>query len=137
MYFERSADGTAWVNSHYFKGLTRELPAANRTRRVPAVTGACLMISHELYKQVGGFHSAYVQGDFEDSDLCLRLSKAGRDNWYLPAVALYHLEAQSYPTQLRQSVSAYNRWLHSEMWNVEIAATMRRFSQLAEAGEST
>jgi GT2 family glycosyltransferase len=136
IYFARSEDGVEWANSHYFKGLSHELPAANRTRRVPAVTGACLMISHALYKQVGGFHSGYVQGDFEDSDLCLRLLKTGLENWYLPAVTLYHLESQSYPTPLRQAVGTYNRWLHTEIWNTEITATMRRFSELAEAGES-
>jgi GT2 family glycosyltransferase len=136
MYFEPSWDGVGWMNSHYFKGLSHDLPAANLTRRVPAVTGACLMISGGLYKQIGGLRSAYVQGDCEDSDLCLKLLKSGRENWYLPAATLYHLEAQSYPTQWRQTVGVYNRWLHTEMWNAEIMTTMRRFSQLADAGES-
>jgi hypothetical protein len=66
----------------------------------------------------------------------LKLLKSGRENWYLPAATLYHLEAQSYPTQWRQTVGVYNRWLHTEMWNAEIMTTMRRFSQLADAGES-
>ena len=58
---------------HYFKGLHRDLPAANVPRPVPAVTAACLMIQRDLYRELDGLRSIYIQGDYEDSDLCLRL----------------------------------------------------------------
>jgi GT2 family glycosyltransferase len=128
LYFERTENGAIWANAHYFKGLSQELPAANKARRVPGVTAACLMIARKLYLQMNGLQGRYVQGDYEDSDLCLRLLASGFDNWYLPSVALYHLEGQSYPTPLREAASLYNRWLHTELWDAQIAATMRRFS---------
>jgi GT2 family glycosyltransferase len=117
-----------WQNMHYYKGMHRSLPAANVTRSVPAVTGACLMIARALYQQAGGFQDTYLQGDHEDSDLCLRLVQLGYENWYLADVELYHLEAQSYPGPLRGLTALYNRWLHTRMWNEQIEALMNRYS---------
>ena len=47
------------------------------------------MISRALYIEQGGLRGMYVRGDYEDSDLCLRLLTSGYDNWYLPDVELY------------------------------------------------
>jgi GT2 family glycosyltransferase len=80
------------------------------------VTGACLLISTELYAELGGLSGGYVRGDYEDSDLCLRLRSHGRQAWYLPDVELYHLEGQSYPSKEREHVSEYNKWLHTQAW---------------------
>ena len=80
------------------------------------------MVDADLYERVGGLSGTYVQGDYEDSDLCLRLRDAGRTNWYLPQVQLYHLEAQSYPSALRNLNREYNRWLFNETWSEIIAA---------------
>jgi len=127
MYFSPLPDAGSWENRHYFKGLHRSLPAANLTRPVPAVTGACLMIDRALYAQVGGLRGMYVQGDYEDSDLCLRLIEAGYENWYLPTAELYHLEGQSYPGVLRQLTYRYNTRLHTGLWNEHIEAVMARY----------
>lgn len=126
LYFSLVPGTNQWENQHYYKGMHRRLPAANVTRPVPAVTAACLMISTELYRGLGGLHGMYVQGDYEDSDLCLRLLADGRENWYLPDVELYHLEGQSYPTQLRELTTRYNRWLQSHLWGPSIEAVMGR-----------
>lgn len=122
--FQRPPGGGAWENEHFFKGLHRDLPAANVTRRVPAVSGACLMIDRELWEEVGGLRGTYVQGDYEDTDLCLRLREAGHDTWYLPEVELYHLEGQSYALETRHAMSRYNVWLHTRLWDAEIEAAM-------------
>jgi GT2 family glycosyltransferase len=122
--FQRPPGGGAWENEHYFKGLHRDLPAANVTRPVPAVSGACLMISREQFEQAGGLRGMYVQGDYEDTDLCLRLRQEGRQTWYLPEVELYHLEGQSYALETRHAMSRYNVWLHTRLWNEEIESAM-------------
>jgi GT2 family glycosyltransferase len=122
--FLRPPDGGAWENEHYFKGLHRDLPAANVTRRVPAVSGACLMIDRELFEELGGLRGMYVQGDYEDTDLCLRLRGRDRETWYLPEVELYHLEGQSYALETRTAMSRYNVWLHTRLWDSEIEAVM-------------
>jgi GT2 family glycosyltransferase len=122
--FQRPPGGGAWENEHYFKGLHRDLPAANVTRPVPAVSGACLMIDRDLFEELGGLRGMFVQGDYEDTDLCLRLREQGRETWYLPEVELYHLEGQSYALETRTAMSRYNVWLHTRLWDGEIAAAM-------------
>jgi GT2 family glycosyltransferase len=121
LYFDREPGSDVWNNEHFFKGLHSSLAAANVARTVPSVTAACLMIEGDLFDKLGGFKGTYVQGDFEDSDLCLRLVEAGREIWYLPDVELYHLEGQSYPSLTRRYNSEFNKWLHSEQWAELIA----------------
>ena len=121
LYFERPPGAESWSNEHFYKGLHSAFPAANIARAVPAVTGACLMIGAELYRELGGLRGSYVRGDYEDSDLCLRLREQGRECWYLPTVELYHLEGQSYPSPERETASQYNQWLHTELWRESLA----------------
>jgi O-antigen biosynthesis protein len=123
--FYRETGSPLWENAHYFKGLHRDLSAANVARPVPAVTAACMMIDKALYDEIGGLSDIYVQGGYEDTDVCLRLMEAGRENWYLPAVELYHLEDQSYPTTVRTLATKYNMWLHTHLWNERIQEVMR------------
>jgi O-antigen biosynthesis protein len=130
LYFHRPAGAELWENAHYFKGLHRDFPAANVARPVPAVTAACMLIDRERYEEAGGLPLHYVQGDYEDSELCLRLSKAGYENWYLPQVELYHLEGQSYVADARRVPSEYNMWLHSEIWGERIEELMAEFDPL-------
>jgi GT2 family glycosyltransferase len=127
LYFHRSPGSELWENAHCFKGLHRSFPAANVVRPVPAVTAACMLIDRGLYEEVEGLPLHYVQGDYEDSELCLRLARAGRTNWYLPSVELYHLEGQSYEATIRRQPSDYNMWLHSEIWGEWIERAMREF----------
>jgi GT2 family glycosyltransferase len=127
LYFHRAPGAELWENAHCFKGLHRSFPAANVARPVPAVTAACMLIDRDLYDEVGGLPLHYVQGDYEDSELCLKLAEAGRENWYLPEVELYHLEGQSYVPGVRRVPSEYNMWLHSELWGARIEAVMEGF----------
>jgi GT2 family glycosyltransferase len=123
MWFDWDPMWDVWQNVHYFKGLDRHLPAANVSRPVPAVTGACMMIDRELYETLGGFPHIYVQGGFEDSHLCLELLSQGRQNWYVPEVELYHLEAQSYLlNEHRMRISTYNAWLQTKLCGEQIEA---------------
>jgi GT2 family glycosyltransferase len=140
MYFERDIASGLWQNLHYFKGLPREFAPSNVARAVPAVTGACLMIARDLYESVGGLSTSYVHGDYEDSDLCLRLRERGFASWYTPQPQLFHLERQSYrstskPSAGGQAATAYNRWLHTEIWDDRIEAVMAEFEAVPGLGD--
>jgi O-antigen biosynthesis protein len=126
MHLHKPMGSTVWLDAHYFRGLHRDFPDANVARQVPLVSGACLMISRSLFEDLGGLNARYVQGDYEDSDLCMRLSELGCENWYTPDAELYHLEAQSYLADLRMPTHRYNAWLHTHLWR-------RRLEALAEA----
>ncbi len=86
---------------------------------VEVVTGACMLMRTELLRDVGGFDESYVIGDFEDSDLCLRIRERGLRCAVDRAVRLWHLERQS---QLapddgwRTAVTLLNAWTHARRW---------------------
>jgi O-antigen biosynthesis protein len=128
-----------WLDSQDYRGLHRTFPAANVARPAPAVSGACTMIDKALYDEIGGLSGQYVQGDYEDFDLCLRLLEAGRENWYLPSAELYHLEAQSYTPDLRTAANRYNSWLHTHRWSERIEGLITGYesSQNAPISHST
>ena len=92
-----------------------------------------MMIERALYEELGGLRRFFVRGDYEDFDICLRLIESGRENWYLPDVELYHLEAQSYAESERYFANRYNMWVHSHLWGERIAQIVRG---LGEPGES-
>ena len=124
-YFHQLPGSDKWVDAHYFKGMHRTLPAANVPRAVPVVSGACMMVERAIYEELGGLSGVYVQGDYEDSDLCLQLWQRGRTNWYMPDAELYHLEGQSYQPDVRRPANRYNMWLHSHIWGDKIAELMQ------------
>jgi GT2 family glycosyltransferase len=82
-----------------------------------AVTGACMAIRAADYRALGGLDEGYLLGDFEDSDLCLRVKRAGRSIRIVRDVELFHLERQSQwlmpDMEWRQKITIYNCWRHS------------------------
>lgn len=85
---------------------------AARVRRVPAVTGACLLIERALWQQLGGLDQAFVNGG-EDVDLCYRARAAGRNTVVaLDSVVRHHVSA-SKGRKLRDeqnSFRLFRRW---------------------------
>jgi O-antigen biosynthesis protein len=126
LYFGRDPKGR-WINRHFHKGYPGDYPAARRTREVPAVTGACVLVRRSVFEQVGGLTEDYVIGDYEDSDLCLKVRAAGLSCWYAADAELYHFERQSINRHDGYSQTAaceYNRWLHVSRWDQVMAAVM-------------
>lgn len=118
LYFDRDLDGR-WFNAHCYKGYPGDYPPANLPKQVRALTGACLLVRKTCFSAIGGFDESFVIGDFEDSDLCLRLGDAGYRLYYEPAVALFHYERQSIlhnEVYRHDTVCAYNRFLHGRRW---------------------
>ena len=62
---------------------------------VAAVTAACLAVSREKYRAVGGFDAEAFPVDFNDVDFCLRLGAAGWKTVWTPDATLAHLESVS------------------------------------------
>jgi O-antigen biosynthesis protein len=133
MYFERDAVIGHWQNLHYHKGMPGTLPAADEPRRVPALTAACVLMSRADFTEAGGFDPSYVLGDYEDSELCLRLQESGRECRYTPAAELYHLERQSFAERLEKPGGsghvAYNRWLFTHRWDRRVEELMAAFPE--------
>ncbi|GGC60120.1 hypothetical protein GCM10011504_42920 [Siccirubricoccus deserti] len=126
LFFERGPGGE-WFNNHYHKGFPRHWPAAQQPRPVPGITGAAFCVRTAAFRAVGGLTLDYVIGDYEDSDLCLKLRAAGHGIGYVPASELYHFERQSIRDHVgyaRTLASNYNRMLHHGRWDAAIEALM-------------
>ena len=130
LYFERDGEGR-WLNRHYYKGFPRHYGPATLPRAVPGVTGATLMVRRALFERVGGFTEDYILGDYEDSDLCLKLRRAGASIAYEPGVELWHFERRSvglHGGYTGTLAAQYNRGLHHDRWDGAIGVLMRRFA---------
>lgn len=83
---------------HAYRGLPGEHAGERgelrHVRAVPAVTGACLMIRRELFRQMGGFDERFpVTGN--DVDLCCRVRERGLMVAITPHARLLHFESLS------------------------------------------
>ncbi|TCV66797.1 GT2 family glycosyltransferase [Neorhizobium sp. R1-B] len=126
LYFGRDQRGI-WLNHHFHKGMPGDYAPAQHAREVPGVTGACLVARRETYERVGGFTEDYVIGDYEDSDLCLKIRRLGLRIAYEPAACLYHFERRSIRRSqdyMRGVASQYNSWLHTQRWEDDITELM-------------
>ena len=133
LYFGRQPGSKLWQKAYRFKGFHRRLAVANVAGAAPAVSGACLMISKELFDRVGGLRNVYTEGHNEDADLCLRLIEAGCQNWYLPEVELYHLEGQARPSAMGNTTRHYDDWLLTRLWGTRIEEVMASYSEASPA----
>lgn len=125
MVFEFNATYGVWLNQHPGKGLPAPEAPAGGVTDWPAATGACLIGRRGEMAALGGFSEDYLIGDFEDSDLCLKVQAAGRRVGVCPDIALTHLERQSFGLsgsgEFRMRVMLFNAWLHQERWGAAIA----------------
>jgi GT2 family glycosyltransferase len=94
-------DGQIQHSGVFFEAPDGILTAYNRTwdqpsGPVPAVTGACLAIRTDLFRELGGFDTGFRNG-YEDVDLCLRAALHQKQVWYTADCTLVHHESQSGP----------------------------------------
>lgn len=135
MTFFYSSSWKVWLNKHPMAGLDPQfdvVPEGVEVLEKPSVTGACVIMTRELYDTVGGLDEGYLIGDFEDSDFCLKIVAAGHKVGYVPSVELVHLERQSFSalgdTSFRTLVVRFNAWRHTKRWGEQIQSVMQKFS---------
>jgi GT2 family glycosyltransferase len=98
---------------------------------VPGVTGAAMLLPRAVFERVDGFTEDYVIGDYEDSDLCLKIRSEGLVIHYEPAAELHHFERRSielHAGYVQTAASAYNRRLHTERWSTAMDRLMADFA---------
>jgi len=121
--YEPLAEFGNWLFcQHYGKGWRPT--GETGLRDCVAITGACMVLPRALATEVGGFDEAYVIGDFEDSDLCLKLRQKGLRCCVDHDLKLYHLERQSQGSAAdiaRMNLTLYNAWLHQRRWGSMLA----------------
>jgi hypothetical protein len=108
-----------FVIEHPGKGLPPKVPSGQIVE-VAAVTGALFLTSKKLYEEMNGFSNSYIRGDFEDGDLCLKLTAGGHKIGLVQHPAPYHLERQSVRLMggagVRSSITYLNCITFNERW---------------------
>lgn len=115
--------GNWQFGDHPRKGMRRS--SHKGLRKHISITGACMVMRRELAHELGGFDEAFIIGDFEDSDLCLKLDARGLDSAVDLDVVLYHVERQSQASSARNwrmNLTLYNAWVHERRWGEVIAS---------------
>jgi GT2 family glycosyltransferase/Flp pilus assembly protein TadD/glycogen synthase/SAM-dependent methyltransferase len=100
------------VPDHPHRYEEADLPAASSISEMDMVTGACLLISRELFISLKGFDEIFLNG-VEDIDLCLRVRNAGYRVLYQPETVIYHHEGQSSGrfTHVKRNIALFfERW---------------------------
>ena len=83
------------MNHHPFKGIPVGLVSLADVFETSSTTGACMLMNTALYRELEGFDPMYVLGDFEDSDLCLKVIDHGLKIYVSGLTRLFHLERLS------------------------------------------
>jgi GT2 family glycosyltransferase len=93
-----------------YAGLPAEHPAVNHSRRLQAVTGACMLVARASFEGAGGFDTGFANS-LEDVDLCLRIGATGGEVHYCHEALVTHLESASRGREDRfaKSVHLYRR----------------------------
>lgn len=92
------------------EAFNRTAPAASG--EVPAVTGACLLMSRSEFDGLGGFDEGF-RNAYEDVDLLLRHRAAGGRVWFESTAEVVHLESR---TPGRFDHVSHNVALLNERW---------------------
>lgn len=105
-----------WFNligtgEHHLRGQAS--PPTGEGDWFPAITAACCLIERDTFLEADGFDESYRNG-YEDLDLCLRLSHAGRRHWVsYHSIVHHHIGAsrghQESPTNRQRFLSRWGK----------------------------
>jgi GT2 family glycosyltransferase len=94
--------------------------ALTSVRDYSAVTAACLLMRRSVFDEIGGFDEEFAIG-FNDTDLCLRIGRAGYRILYDGNTMLYHYESAT-RSETKQVFHPEDTRLMITRWGAALAA---------------
>lgn len=91
------SDGSGW---NYGRLDNPDKPEYNYVKEVDYISGAAILLSNDLWKQIGGFDERFAPAYCEDSDLAFAVRKAGYRVVYQPLSKVIHFEGISNGTDV-------------------------------------
>ena len=113
-------DGSGW---NYGRGDNADKPEYLYTREVDYCSGACIMLSTELFRDLGGFDTHYSPAYYEDTDLAFRVRAKGMKVRVQAAATIVHHEGITSGTDISSGTKKYqaiNRKKFLERWQLEL-----------------
>lgn len=131
---------SCWLNEHPHKHIKHTSNPSLQTGIIEteAATAACLLIDKAIFTELGGFRLDFISGDFEDSDLCLRLRQRGHSIMVCLDAVFFHLERQSMVLQAGHGqealkLVAFNAYTHNELHSATIEDMKSRLATTASS----
>lgn len=97
-------DGFGW---NYGKGDAPDAPDYNYLRETDYISGASIMISKELWEQVGGFDEVFAPAYYEDADLAFEVRRRGKKVYYQPDSVVVHFEGISNGREVTEGIKKH------------------------------
>lgn len=94
------SDGSGW---NYGRLDDPDKPEYNYVKDVDYISGAAILLSNELWKEIGGFDDRYAPAYCEDSDLAFEVRRKGYRVVYQPLSKVIHFEGVSNGTDVNGS----------------------------------
>lgn len=91
------SDGSGW---NYGRLDDPDKPEYNYVKDVDYISGAAILLSRQLWNQIGGFDERFAPAYCEDSDLAFEVRKAGYRVVYQPRSKVIHFEGVSNGTDV-------------------------------------
>ncbi|MFT3806832.1 glycosyltransferase [Arenimonas sp.] len=114
-------DGSAW-NVGRFEDPAH--PTFNFLREADYCSGAAIALRRELFERLEGFDPHFAPAYYEDTDLAMRVRRAGLKVRYQPASVVVHYEGATAGTDTAQGVKAHqitNQSRFRQRWQHELA----------------
>ncbi|WP_223786920.1 glycosyltransferase [Marinicella meishanensis] len=98
------SDASGW---NYGRLDSPDAPEYQHLREVSYISGASIMISRDLFEQLGRFDQRYKPAYYEDTDLAFAVRQAGLKVYYQPLSRVIHFEGISSGTDLNSGTKKY------------------------------
>ncbi len=134
----QEAGGIVWEEgaaANFGRGDDPMRPEYNFARDADYVSGAAILVSRAAWKDVGGFSEEYAPAYYEDTDLAMKLRRAGKRVIYQPQSQVVHFEGISSGTDISKGIKRHqeiNRERFSKNWK-DVLATQGRKGDTSRA----
>ncbi len=118
----QEAGGIIWEDAsgwNWGREQNPDHPRYNFVRDVDYISGASLMITKDLWDEIGGFNTELVKAYYEDTDICFKVRSMGKRVVYQPASSVIHIEGLSSGTDVTSGAKKYqavNKEIFQRIW---------------------